>query len=479
MTGKDSILYNHSLQQTSNHTVAAQMSSSGRISKRTFDDKKKALQYSKAEKARKEAAERQNLTIQQKSLEELTEQAKTDPGKQEEVATINQKLQEMKKQLKISEEQRKAAEEEEEKLEKMDIDNDAVEGTSSAPQVANSVNKANLSQGNSGDINTSKENNGDHETNTSNPVKLSSLPGDNEDDEIPMMTIAHYKELIGSPTTTCEVVAWKPETRVRAKEVINRYGPKSHPKYRIEAASESFDEGLPKITAPEHRIGQLKAENGVDWAYNYQNVAGILGVAFRVRDDHDPLRALDPAYHGKNQRYTETQVWIQWKNIKGDNPSPRSWEVRNTAQRVCPMRKKGVADKMIFARAKECEEGFDGWFQEQSKGRDETMSPAPFIKAEKVPDAEKGSPNEPSELTNATSSEEKVSPPGVQSSTSPAPVIPVVGTATSAQASNTPPFDTKGWLTEYESVYGPKEDMSVKERATMMEALKEAKALTK
>lgn len=54
-----------------------------------------------------------------------------------------------------------------------------------------------------------------------------------------------------------------------------------------------------------YRIGELKNEDG-DWLYNYQNVAGILGVAFKVRDHIDPLRVIDPAHHGKGQRYTET-----------------------------------------------------------------------------------------------------------------------------------------------------------------------------
>ena len=146
-----------------------------------------------------------------------------------------------------------------------------------------------------------------------------------------IMTVADYKRLIEISTEACKMVAWKPATRFREPEVINQYGSGKYPKFRIEAVSESFDENLPRLTAQGYRIGEIRALNDSDWEYNFQNVVGIIAVAIRVRDEKDPLRAIDPAYYTKHQRYTETQIWIQWKNIKGDNSNPRSWEKRGTA----------------------------------------------------------------------------------------------------------------------------------------------------
>ena len=295
------------------------------------------------------------------------------------------------------------------------------------------------------------------------------------------MTVADYKKLIGSPTTACEVVAWKPATRVRGKEVINRYGPINHSKYRIEAASESFDESLPNINAPGYRIGELKAENGIDWAYDYQNVAGIIAVAIRVKDEEDPLRAIDPAYHTKNQRYTEIKVLLQWQGIKGDNPNPQSWEVRGTAQRVCPIRKKGVADKMIFAWASECEQGHDMWFLGDSKGRDKTMSPAPYVKIEEVSKAEEGSSPETSTSINAPKSKEKSAQPAEADPilmTSPSPVGAEVSATNGIQATRAPPLDKKEWLANYCELFDidSMRDMGDDDREKMVNAWMKAKA---
>ena len=78
------------------------------------------------------------------------------------------------------------------------------------------------------------------------------------------------------------MVVWKPITRSRGKEVINRYGPKSHLKFRIEAASKAFDKHLPEITALGYRISEKKINRDRDWAYNYQNVVNIIAVAIKV-----------------------------------------------------------------------------------------------------------------------------------------------------------------------------------------------------
>lgn len=137
---------------------------------------------------------------------------------------------------------------------------------------------------------------------------------------------------------------------------------------------------------------------------------------------------------------------------------------------------------MIFARAKECEESFETWFQGDSQGRDKTMSPAPLIKIEKAPEVEDQSLDGPSEVINEATSKEKATQPketSPVSTTSPASVEPVASASTSTQAVNPPPFDTQGWLADYESVFGPKDKMNPENRAMMMTALREAKSQTK
>ena len=415
-----------------------------------------------------------------KALEALRAEVQNNPDKKDEIEAISQEIGDIQKE-------EDTLEAEEKRLDStipMEMDGDSPQSptpqvgkASSATQAQDATNEGendptrnDLGQGGSGD---------DNINNDSNMVYPSPPSTDNEEAEMPMMTVTQYKQLTGSPTEGCQVVAWKPATRSRGKEVINRYGPKSHPKFRIEAASEAFDEHLPEITAPGYRIGEKKINRDRDWAYNYQNVAGIIAVAIRVQDEKDPLRAIDPAYHTKGRRYTETQVLIQWKNIEGDDPTPRSWEKRGTAQRVCPMRKKGVADKMIWARAKQCEEAFDRWYQNDSKGRDKTMSPAPFIKVEEVSEPQGDSSSNSSKSVNAPESQEKSAQSEVASSistTSPAPVEVGVSAPKVAQASSASSFNRDDWLADYCDIYGPKESMNDDERAQMVNAFRKAKA---
>ena len=67
---------------------------------------------------------------------------------------------------------------------------------------------------------------------------MTPVPSDNEEDEMPVMTVSDYKSRTGRPSTGREAIAWKPGGGRREDVVITRYGPKSHPMFRIERASE-------------------------------------------------------------------------------------------------------------------------------------------------------------------------------------------------------------------------------------------------
>ncbi len=448
------------------------------------------LEQQKTDVRRKKTESLKNKTAKKQTLEALRKEVQNNPEKQNEVEAMNNEI------INIDKEQQ-AIEAEEKRLNEttpMDVEGDALQSQpevgdiSSTAQAPVSVNQAggdpnrnNHGQGGGDNINNNINNNQNNDSGNKNSESdgYQTNDSDKEEEEISVMTVADYKRLIGSPTEACKVVAWKPAARVRGKEVINKYGSGKYPKFRIEAASESFDENLPKLTAPGYRIGERKAANGIDWEYDFQNVVGIIAVAIRVRDEKDPLRAIDPAYHTKNQRYTETQVWIQWQNIKGDNPNPTSWEKRGTAQRVCPLRGKGVADKMIFMKAKESEEEFSKRLAD-SKERDINVSPAPDIKVEKVSGTEKGSYTEPAISTNASQDKEKSAQPAEADPipmTSPAPVGAEVSATNGTQASRTPPLDRKVWLTNYCEIFDMSiENMSDDDREKMVNAWIKAKA---
>lgn len=84
-------------------------------------------------------------------------------------------------------------------------------------------------------------------------------------------------------------------------------------------------------------------------------------------------------------------------------------------------------------------------------------------------------------INEATSKEKATQPKETSpvSTTSSASVEPVASASTSTQAANPPPFDTQGWLTDYESLFGSKDKMSNEAKADMIDALRMAKAKTK
>ena len=159
----------------------------------------------------------------------------------------------------------------------------------------------NLSQAGGNDNNKDKENNGDNGSGNDlgNTAYPTSVPSYNEEDDMPVMTVSDYKSRTGRPSTGREVIVWKPGGGRRRDVVITRYGPKSHPMFRIERASEvdGFDlEKIPDITNIEsqpYRIGERK--QGRKWCYDYKHIDGIVAVPYTPTDDNKPLETIDPA----------------------------------------------------------------------------------------------------------------------------------------------------------------------------------------
>lgn len=497
------------------------MSSTGRVSKRVLEQKKTDARNNKAETIK-------NKTAKKQKLEALRKEAQDNPEKQNEIEAMNNEITDIETQEQVIEVEEKRLNE----MTPMEIEDDALqpqlerEDVSPAAQVSDPVDQAEedpsrnkLSQGGGGDNNMDKENNGDNETsnangngngngngNLENTASLTPFSNEIEEDELPVMTVSAYKNLMGRPTTDSAVVAWKPGGGRRGDTVIKRYGPKSHPIFRIENAFEGFDPTIiPDITEPNYRIGELKTNR--TWSYDYKHVDGIVAVAFKPKDDEEPLDTIDPAWYAKNPkaRYAETQVLIQWKEIDGWPPKPRTWETRTTARRVCPMRgKKGEADKMFFERAKQCEVRHAIWLGDKSKGRDSTMTPAPvLVKTEEGSEAEvesievAGTPaveesrttREPRSKSVAFIEPEKSSQPSsllsksTEKNSQPKEANsapgPEVGAAKKTQATSAPPLDMeqykKEWLADYCELYGSKEEMDDNDRVRMVNAWKKAK----
>ena len=150
-------------------------------------------------------------------------------------------------------------------------------------------------------ITRTKENNGDNGSgndlgNTAYPTPV---PSYNEEDKMPMMTVSDCKSRTGRHSTGREVIAWKPGGGRQGDVVITRYGPKSHPIFRIERASEvdGFDsDKIPDIINIEpqpYRIGERK--RGRKWCYDYKHVDGIVAVAYTPTNDNKPLEMIYPA----------------------------------------------------------------------------------------------------------------------------------------------------------------------------------------
>ena len=499
--------------------VSFLMSSIGKpLNKRQLEKQKTDVRNKKLESIKSKNDKKQKL-------EALRRDVQNNPEKRNEVDAMSTEINDLDKEG-------QALEVEEKRLDDMTPMNVDEEPVSAAAQQDSSGND--ISQGGGDDDNMNKENNGDTAINNGydngNPP-----PSDNE--EVPVMTISEYKKRTGKPMTDSVVVAWKRGGVRRGDTVITRYGPKSHPAFRIESATESFEyTDVPDILEPNYRIGERKSNR--TWSYDYKNVDGIVAVAYKPRDDNFPLDTIDPACYADNpgKRYGETQVWIQWKNIDGSvDPKPRSWETRATARRVCPIRgKKGEADRMLFAQAQYCEGKHDSWLDGRSKGRDTTMTPAPpdqlSIKVENQSELEEGSEVEgeseaeegsaveetrsktvefvnppsasrqpktssqskkPSQMkqsslksakpASATKSGKKNTQPKAASSiptTAQASTGSEVGTA---KATGAPPLDMeeymKEWIVDYQMLIGKKmTTMNTKERAEMVNSWKEAKA---
>ena len=468
------------------------------------DERRKDVRVKKAEKEKNAAAKKQDLTSLNSEVEAL-EKADT-PEKKEEYERKSKELEEINKQIEQITKEKEELEAEEEKMNEMDWTEDNPEVSSAAQ-----------------DIPMQGGDNGGGDT-----LQPTRSPSD-EEDEMPVMTVSDYKSLMGRPSTDREVVAWKPGGGRRGDMVITRYGPKSHPMFRIERASEvdGFDsDAIPDITNTEpkpYRIGERKV--GRKWCYDYKHVDGIVAVAYTPRDDDNPLETMNPAWYARHpkKRYAETQILIQWKNISGEEgKKPRTWETRTTARRVCPMRgKKGEADKMFYERAKECETKYAIWLGDNSTGRDVTMTPAPLegppVKLEVESEAEEGSGAvEDSEVEVESSGEEaettrerrsksvgfkkpssvsgqprnlshakrsslkssksigttKMKEKNTLPAASPAPDV---SAPKGTKATSAPPLNKEEWLESYCELYGPKEEMDEDTRVKMINAWMKAK----
>lgn len=429
------------------------MSSGGRISKAELDKKKSDIQTKKKKSIETKAATK-------KRLESLQKEGQTNPENQNALNAINQRISDIEKDDKALEAEEKRLDD----MTPMDLDDNASqppnpegENASSTAQVPDPANQAeeNLTRNNG--LNQGSKS----QTENGNAVDLSPPPDDDEDQELPVMTPAVYKQEIGDSTTPGEVLACK-ASETRGTVVIIRYGPKSHPAFRIERPVEGFDPNqVDDITKEGYRIGEQK--QGKKWLYDYRNVDGIVAVAFAPKDIKSPLYTIDPARHFKGSRYPETQVLIQWRNIIGKLGKPRTWETRTTARRICPMRgAKGIADKMIFERARQCEDRYAAWLLDHSKGRDATMTPAPLpmIKVEEGPEVGEVSASIETPAVGETrsksvtfieppSSQQKLPGTGSGSATSQAPG-PVV---TAAKGANTG-LDRVKWCKDYCDLIG-------------------------
>ena len=522
------------------------------ITKRALDEKKKKLRHTKAEKEKSAAATLQDLASLQGEVEALEKQA--NPENANEIAIKKKRLQDADKLFADLQREKDEVDAEEKRandMKPMDegdeivqapISNSEGEKVSSTAQELDLTNHAeenpsrnDLSPAGGDDNNRDNEKNGDNSNgsdlrNTEYPTPI---PSDNEEDEMPVMTVSDYKSRMGRPSTDREVIAWKPGGGRRGDIVITRYGPKSHPMFRIERASEvdGFDsEKIPDITNTEpqpYRIGERK--QGRTWCYDYKHVDGIVAVAYTPADDNKPLETINPAWYAMHpkKRYAETQILIQWKNIAGEEgKKPRTWETRTTARRVCPMRgKKGEADKMFYERAKECETKYATWLRDNSMGRDITMTPAPpegvLVKVERESEAEDESMAEedsdlkvdssgeeaettrerhsksvgfkersqvprnlshakrsflkPPKSTAATKVKEKDAQAKEIDSASATSQAPEVGAAKNTQAISAPPLNKDEWLENYCELFGPKEEMDEDKQAKMVNAWIKAK----
>ena len=512
------------------------------ITKRALDDKRKNLGRRKAEKEKDVAATLRDVISMRGEVEALEKEA--NPEKANEIAIKKKRLQEVDNLYDKTRREKGELEAEEKRINDMvpmdegggeeivqaPTSNSGGENVSSAVQYPDLSSQAeehasrnNLSQAGGDDNNRDKENNSDN--GSGNDLGNTGVSSDNAEDEMPVMTVSDYKSLMGRPSTGREVIAWKPGGGRRGDMVITRYGPKSHPMFRIERASEvdGFDsENIPDITNIEpqpYRIGERK--QGRKWCYDYKHVDGIVAVAYTPRDDDKPLETINPAWYARHpkKRYAETQILIQWKNIAGkEGEKPRTWETRTTARRVCPMRgKKGEADKMFYERAKECETKYAIWLKDNSTGRDVTMTPAPpewpSIELGGESEAEEGSgADEDSEIGVESSGEaettrerrsksvgfkepssvsrqprnsshgkrsslksskikEENALPGSVSAASQAPA----GLDAGATKGTKPPLNKDVWLKNYCEIFGPKEEMDADGRAQMINAWTKAK----
>ena len=508
------------------------------ITKRALDERKKKLRHSKAEKEKNAAATLQDLASLRGEVEALEKQA--DPEKANEIAVKKKRLQDADKLLGDLQREKDEVEAEEKRANDMiPMDEEEIgqaptsnlegENVSFAAQDLDLTDQAeehpsrnNLSQAGGNDNNKDKENDSDNGSGNGNTAYPTPVPSDNEEDEMPVMTVSDYKSRTGRPSTGREVIVWKPGGGRRGDVVITRYGPKSHPMFRIERASkvDGFDsEKIPDITNTEpqpYRIGERK--QGRKWCYDYKHVDGIVAVAYTPMDDDKPLETINPAWYARHpkKRYAETQILIQWKNIAGEEgKKPRTWETRTTARRVSPMRgKKGEADKMFYERAKECETKYAIWLKDNSMGRDITMTPSPpegvSIKVEEESEAEDESmADEDSEVEVESSGEEagtgrerrsksvgfkerspvprnsshakrsSLKSPKSTSATKikekDAQPEEIDSASATSQATSAPPLNKDEWLENYCELFGPKEGMDENKQAKMVNAWIKAK----
>lgn len=134
---------------------------------------------------------------------------------------------------------------------------------------------------------------------------------------------------------------------------INRYGPKSASRYRIENFSD------PSYTSPdEEKVTQgrcgMEKLNG-HWQYSRRHVAGVFGIAYPSISgiDRKDLNLINPAFV-KNWNSVPTRGLVVWNTEKGVR---KCWETRTTLRRI--FGSNNITDNQIYAAAQEAEDNYE------------------------------------------------------------------------------------------------------------------------
>ncbi|KAF7173681.1 hypothetical protein CNMCM5623_005905 [Aspergillus felis] len=112
---------------------------------------------------------------------------------------------------------------------------------------------------------------------------------------------------------------WK---RGTGSQIFVRYGSGSNATYRIRAGAYKFydPKSVPRVYSTsawghqKERFQNSKGEEDKHWKYNHNNIAGIIGVGWKIKDnDEDEIEPLELVKPKPYATYPHTQVLIRWK----------------------------------------------------------------------------------------------------------------------------------------------------------------------